>query len=106
MKRYNRELMLPLYEQWQASGQSKKAFAISRHINHKTFYYWANKIERASVPSSSGFQRIEAGVLSVGAAQGELMAAVQYPSGVRLELYSSFQQVSPSYTRLLKTLIS
>ncbi len=86
MKRYKRELMLPLYEQWQESGRSKRSFAISHRIAPNTFYYWANKIERASAPSSSGFQRIESEVLSAGAAPGELMAAVQYPSGIRLEL--------------------
>ncbi|WP_339901018.1 hypothetical protein [uncultured Cyclobacterium sp.] len=36
--------------------------------------------------------------------KGELMAAIQYPSGVRLELYSSFQNLGSSYIGLLKSL--
>ncbi|MEQ8554268.1 MAG: hypothetical protein RIC53_16545 [Cyclobacteriaceae bacterium] len=30
--------------------------------------------------------------------------AIQYPSGTRLELYSSFQNLSSSYAQLLKSL--
>jgi hypothetical protein len=104
MDRYNDELMLPLYEQWKASGMSKMAFALSRQIAPNTFYYWTNKFERATALPSSGFHRIATDTLPVGTHQGELMAAIQYPSGIRLELYSSFQQVSTSYTQLLKTL--
>ena len=32
------------------------------------------------------------------------MAAIDYPTGIRLELYSSFQQLSSSYVQMLKTL--
>lgn len=106
MKRYTHKLMLPLYEQWKASGTSKLGFARSRQIAPNTFYYWMNKFERATVLPSSGFHRLDTESLQVDAPQGELMAAVHYPSGIRLEIYSSFQQVSTSYTQLLKTLIS
>lgn len=104
MKRYNLGQMLPLYEQWSTSGTSKRDFAISRQIHPKTFYYWAKKIEQASVVPSSGFDRIEAVGINARANQGEIMAAVQYPCGTRLELYSSFQHLSASYVQLLKSL--
>lgn len=106
MKRYNYDRMLQLYEQWKASGTSKMEFARSRQIAPNTFYYWTQKIEQATVVPASGFHRIDTEVLPLGTHQGELMAAIQYPSGIRLELYSSFQQVSASYTQLLKTLTS
>jgi len=106
MKRYNHDQMIQLYEQWKASGTSKMAFARSQQIAPSTFYYRANKIERTAVPSPAGFHRIDTEALHAGAHQGELMAAIEYPSGMRLELYSSFQQVSPSYTQLLKSLTS
>lgn len=111
MKRHDQEQMLCLYGQWQASGKSKTNFVISHGIRPTTFYYWARKFEQAhlssgqveSPPAESGFHQ-----LSIEGTrdnnQGELMAAIQYPSGTRLELYSSFRDLSSSYAQLLKTL--
>lgn len=108
MKKHNHEQMLSLYNQWQSSGESKKDFAVSHSIRPATFYYWTRKFEQPQRPdkqgeSTSGFHH-----LSIEAPshkdQGELMAAIQYPSGTRLELYSSFQHLSSSYVELLKTL--
>ena len=104
MKRHDHEQMLSLYQQWQASGKSKTEFAEVHGIRPTTFYYWTRKFAQAESASSPGFQPITiAGPLYKN--PGELMAAVQYPSGVRLELYSSFQDVSSSYAQLLKTLV-
>lgn len=105
MKRYTLPQMLPLYEQWSASGTSKRDFAISQQIRPNTFYYWVKKIEQTSAVPSSGFHRIETAEINADTGHGEIMAAVQYPCGTRLELYSSFQHLNASYTQLLKTLI-
>lgn len=103
MKRHDHEQMLNLYQQWQASGKSKTEFAEVHGIRPTTFYYWARKFEQVESAPSPGFQPI-AIEEPLYKNPGELMAAVQYPSGVRLELYSSFQEVSSSYAQLLKTL--
>lgn len=109
MKRNDHEQMLRLYEQWQASGESKIDFAVRHGIRRTTFYYWARKFEQAHLSdgqaepaSASGFRRIS--IETPNNSQGEVMAAIQYPSGIRLELYSSFQNLSSSYVQLLKTL--
>lgn len=110
MKRHDHEQMLRLYEQWQASGESKIDFAIRHGIRRTTFYYWTRKFDKAQLPdrqresdSTSGFHHISIERPS-HKSQGELMAAIQYPSGIRLELYSSFQNLSSSYVGLLKSL--
>jgi hypothetical protein len=104
MKRYDHDQMHVLFEQWLGSGLTKKDFALSHQINPVTFYYWAKKFEKTNTNPAAGFQRI---TISEPAdnTQGELMAAIQYPSGTRLELYSSFQNLSDSYAKLLKSLI-
>lgn len=104
MKRHDHKQMLCLYEQWQASGQSKTDFAVSHRINPKVFYYWARKFEQVSpVTNGAGFHHISIEE-TTNNNQGEIMAAIQYPSGIRLELYSSFQNLNSSYVGLLKTL--
>lgn len=105
MKRQDQEQILNLYEQWQSSGESKADFAVNHGIRPTTFYYWSKKFEQRGSESavSSGFQHISVeGLPSTN--QGELMAAIQYPCGTRLELYSSFQHLNNSYVQLLKTL--
>lgn len=103
MKKHDHEQMLSLYDQWQASGKSKTDFAVSHGIRPTTFYYWTRKFEQAKTDSASGFRRISIEETPRNN-QGELMAAIQYPSGTRLELYSSFQDLNNSYVQLLKTL--
>lgn len=104
MKRHDQKQMLCLYEQWQASGQSKTDFAVSHGIRPKTFYYWTRKFEQVPpATSGAGFHHISIEE-TPNDTQGEIMAAIQYPSGIRLELYSSFQNLNSSYVHLLKTL--
>lgn len=103
MKRQDQEQMLDLYEQWQSSGESKADFAVNHGIRPTTFYYWSRKFEQASLGTGSGFRRICIEE-TAGNHEGELMAAIQYPSGTRLELYSSFQHLNSSYVELLKSL--
>lgn len=99
-KQHDQEQMLDLYHQWQTSGESKTIFALNHGIRPTTFYYWTRKFEQVNTDSSSGFHQIQ----TAGSHPGELMAAIQYPSGTRLELYSSFQKLSNSSVQLLKTL--
>lgn len=105
MKRHNHEQMLRLYTEWQTSGESKTDFALSHHIRPTTFYYWTRKFEQVGSLSTggSGFRPISIEE-TPNHNQEELMAAIQYPSGIRLELYSSFQHLSSSYVGLLKKL--
>ena len=108
MKKHDHEQMLGLYDQWQVSGKSKTEFAAIQGIPLATFYYWTRKFEKAHLAdrqtgsdSASGFHPLS---LPSENNQGELIAAIQYPSGIRLELYSSFQNLGSSYIGLLKSL--
>lgn len=102
MKKHKHEQMLHLYDQWRASGENKSDFAVSQGIAPTNFYYWVRKFEQKST-SVSGFHHIPMAEPS-HKNQGELMAAIEYPSGIRLELYSSFENLSSSYIGLLKAL--
>jgi len=103
MKRHDYDQMYELYKQWQASGNSKTDFAEAHGIRPTTFYYWIRKFEKGTSVASSGFETLTFDEPFQKNSE-ELMAAIQYPTGVRLELYSSFQKVSSSYAELLKTL--
>lgn len=103
MNRQDKEQMYSLYEQWQASGKSKAAFATAQGIPPSTFYYWAKKFEQETSLSSIGFECLTIDA-SPNKNSGGLMAAIDYPSGVRLELYSSFEKVNNSYAQMLKML--
>jgi hypothetical protein len=103
MKKHDHEQMLGLYNEWQASGESKTDFAVSKGIRPTTFYYWTRKFEKLCPVAPSGFRRIPLED-TYHNSQGGLMAAIHYPCGTRLELYSSFQHLDSSYVQLLKTL--
>lgn len=103
MKRHDNEQMHELYKQWQASGKSKADFAATHGIRCSTFYYWARKFEQEALVTSAGFEWLTIEELPNKNSAG-LMAAIEYPTGVRLELYSSFQNVSSSYAEMLKML--
>lgn len=105
--------MHSLFEKWLASGKSKASFAKSEGIHPKTFYYWAKKFEQTppapSLKATQSTATTQAGfhVLNVGVpSTSPLMAAIEYPGGIRLELYPVFQEASPSFVELLKTLTS
>jgi hypothetical protein len=103
MKRQAHEQMLSLYNQWQASGERKTDFAISQGIRPTTFYYWIKKFEQGEPGSASGFRRIP-DVDTFNRSQGELLASIHYPSGIRVELHGSFQDFNDSHVHLLKAL--
>jgi transposase len=107
--------MYSLFEKWLASGKSKTSFAKSEGIHPKTFYYWAKKFEQTppaprpkatpstlEEPPQAGFHVLHVDEPSTS----RLMAAIEYPGGIRLELYPGFQEASPSFVELLKTLTS
>ena len=75
--------MRALYDEWQASAQSKITFARQKGIAPTTFYYWTRKFERR-IENRSGFQQIRVEQRW----SGEPSAVIHYPSGARLELYS------------------
>jgi len=103
MKRHDQEQMLSLYDQWQASGKSKIDFAINHGIRPTTFYYWARKFERAGSGLAPGFRRIS--IEETSFTTGELMASIHYPSGIRVDLYTSIQGcMGSSSIELLKKL--
>lgn len=104
MKRHDHGQMLNLYEEWQASGESKTNFAVSHHIRPTTFYYWARKFEQVRSEPASGFRRISIEE-TFAEHRDEPMAAIHYPSGVRLELYPSLRGCMSSEIELLKKLI-
>ena len=103
MKRQDHAQMLSLYNQWQASGESKTDFAIRQGIRPTTFYYWIKKFEQGKPGSASGFRRI-LNVETSNQPQGELMASIHYPCGIRVELHGSFQDLNDSHVNLLKAL--
>lgn len=103
MKRHDHQQMRSLYEQWQASGESKTVFATRNGVRPTTFYYWVQKFKKSFLAASpsvpgSGFRPITIeGAAIVN--QGQAMAVIHYPSGARLELYS------PVEAQFLKTLV-
>jgi len=104
MKRHDQEQMLVLYDQWQASGESKKDFAVRNNVRPSTFYYWSRKFEVAESDPVSGFQSVSIEDTSFTQRE-ELLAAIDYPSGARLELYSPAQRMTGTGVELLKKLI-
>lgn len=104
MKRHDHEQMLSLYDQWQASGESKTEFAVNHGIRPTTFYYWARKFEQSG--SGSGFRRISLDE-AFPEHRDEPLATIHYPTGVRLELYTSIRGgMSSPEIELLKKLIN
>lgn len=50
--------MRPIYEKYQRSGQTIKAFCASEHLNRHTFNYWRLKFIKEANRSITGFQQI------------------------------------------------
>lgn len=88
MKKTSIETYYELFYRWQGSGLSKSAFANREGISKVSFYYWSKKFETKtdSQESQSGFARIEL----PEAASSSAVAKINYPSGVSVELFGSF----------------
>lgn len=101
MKRHDTEKMRQMYDQWQLSGLSMKAFSEQHDIHPKTFYYWAKVIKKeisSSLDNGKGFSRIP--LLEPYSDQCPKPATIIcLPSGARIEFYY------PVEASLIKTLI-
>ena len=50
--------MRPIYEKYQRSGQTIKAFCIAEQLNRHTFNYWRLKFVKEVAGSANNFQQI------------------------------------------------
>ncbi len=77
--------MRGLYEEWESSGLSMKAFSLNHNINPTTFNYWVRSIrKKRQHVQSPGFLRLP---IHKEAPDGARVATITFPSGIRLELY-------------------
>lgn len=83
--------MLQLYEEWESSGLSVKAYSTQKGISPSTFSYWVRKFKNekpdtAKANGKQGFSQITAfeGQVFSGA---KAVATIHFPSGTRLELF-------------------
>lgn len=74
--RYTQEQMQATVNEWEKSGQSKKAFCLERNINYPTFHYW---YKRLKMPTSPGFTEVSVGM---GGSSGA--CELIFPSGMRM----------------------
>jgi transposase len=88
MKNTNIEIYYELFYRWQHSGLSKAAFAQREGISKMTFYHWCKKFEckPEAQDSQPGFSRIEL----ADATSQDLVARINFPNGISLDLFGSF----------------
>ena len=90
MKQRSNENMRQLYDQWQSSGLSMKAFSKQHNITPTTFYYWVKKFNKENIATpgtvdKKGFSQLQVtGPLSSG--EQKALTVIVFPSGIRLEL--------------------
>jgi hypothetical protein len=85
MKKHDKDTMRRMYEEWESSGMSMKAFSLENHINPATFNYWARSIKNERQQTgTTGFVRLP---VPMPVAGGALAASITFPSGARLDLY-------------------
>ena len=89
--------MRQLYEDWQSSGLSQKAFAQRKQIAPSTFYYWVKKFRQPVELTAKGFSPLLLESEPVGS---QPLAVIHYPSGIRIEW-----QGGTDTLHLLKTLL-
>lgn len=89
--------MRQLYESWQSSGLSQKAFALHKQIAPSTFYYWVKKFRQPSEPTPKGFSPF---LLESDPVGSQPLAVIHYPSGISIEW-----QGGANTLHLLKTLL-
>jgi hypothetical protein len=84
MRKHDKDSMRRMYEDWESSGLSMKAFSIENHINPATFNYWARSIKKERQQTATGFVRLPVPAPVGG---GAVAASITFPSGARLDLY-------------------
>jgi transposase-like protein len=89
MRKHDIDKMRRLYEAWESSGTSMKAFSLENNINPATFNYWAKTIrnERQQLQPSSFIQLAAPNCAPVGT----VAASITFPSGAKLDLHGSIQ---------------
>lgn len=73
------------FQLWQQSGLSKKKYSGQAGIGYHTFLYWIDRLT-AEQYSGGSFQELHLPV----AAEPSGPIEIEYPSGVRIRLNSSF----------------
>ncbi|HPI21037.1 MAG TPA: hypothetical protein PKY56_11780 [Candidatus Kapabacteria bacterium] len=77
----NRELMIKLVNQWQASGLTQREFADNNNMSLHQLKYWIYKCGKGSVPKKSGHSFIQLEGLI-----GTSKICIRYPNGVEVTL--------------------
>jgi hypothetical protein len=98
--------MRHLYDQWLSSKVSKASFCRQHELHYTTFHYWIKKFIQEDSPiatlgQDNGFSRISISEPLIAADQHTHPSAVlNFPSGVRLELFM------PMDASFIKSLLS
>jgi transposase-like protein len=89
MRRHDKKLKARLLAEWQDSGERKSDFATRHGIGRSTFYHWTKHLKVSVQPKKAhGFEPICLDEAETSPVINPT-AVIQYPSGTRLELYTS-----------------
>lgn len=81
------EVMFPLVEQWQQSGQSQKQFSQENNIRYHTFTYWIKRY-RQNQYNQNGFIPIDlSGEGGSGIPLGTPRVELLFGNGLTLRIY-------------------
>lgn len=98
MRKFDINTMRRLYEEWESSGMSMKAFSLKNNINSANFNYWTKSIrkERQKAPAGS-FLRLpmpKEVKMEVGwrhyVPVGNLIGSLSYPGSIFFRLSCLF----------------
>ena len=84
--------MQELYDQWQTQGISKQAFCNRNGMGYHKFNYWVKKFRgkhAATMSATRGFSQISVPQPELLGQDQQALAAITFPSGVRIELFGS-----------------
>ena len=88
------EKMRELYDQWQTQGISKQAFCNQNGMGYHKFNYWVKKFRHKNVAPAvptRGFSLIPVQKPDVIEQNQQVLAAITFPSGARIELFGSLE---------------
>lgn len=84
--------MRELYDQWQTQGISKQAFCNRNGMGYHKFNYWVKKFRgkhATTMSATRGFSQISVPQPELLGQDQQTLAAITFPSGVRIELFGS-----------------
>ena len=84
--------MRELYDQWQTQGISKQAFCNQNGMGYHKFNYWVKKFRgkhATTMSATRGFSQISVPQPELLGQDQQTLAAITFPSGVRIELFGS-----------------